>query len=90
MHDRPVYIAKRKHKEPPIKSPKQKNFIAYTDFDTIRHHPNSPVLPFGRRGRYYHYGGIIKHTQTNIIKAFYFLLIGLRTFSLKILVRREK
>ena len=36
---------KRKHKEPSIKSAKQKNFIAYTDFDTIRHHPNSPVLP---------------------------------------------
>ena len=29
----------------PHQSAKQKNFIAYTDFDTIRHHPNSPVLP---------------------------------------------
>ena len=50
---------KRKHKEPSIKSAKQKNFIAYTDliqFVTIRTRPcyrKSPLsAPFGRRGRY--------------------------------------
>ena len=50
---------KWKHKEPSIKSAKQKNFIAYTDliqFVTIRTRPcyrKSPLsAPFGRRGRY--------------------------------------
>ena len=36
---------KRKHKEPPIESAKQKKFHSLHRFDTIRHHPNSPVLP---------------------------------------------